>query len=115
MALFLEASVSAFRFTCTRKFSCKRVYSGTFTALNFFHWFIFWELSRSRVLPRALVACSAPAATQFFIYTMVGSVAMLLVPSRFSLRRASFFIELAELAATAHWLPRSLPNSVGII
>ena len=54
---------------------------GTFTALNFFHWFLFWELS---LIPAFFLvrlwggAQRAPAATQFFIYTMVGSVAMLL-------------------------------------
>jgi NADH-quinone oxidoreductase subunit M len=54
---------------------------GTFTALNFFHWFIFWELS---LVPAFFLVRlyggpqRAPAATQFFIYTMAGSVAMLL-------------------------------------
>ena len=54
---------------------------GTFTALNFFHWFLFWELS---LIPAFFLvrlwggSRRAPAATQFFIYTMVGSVAMLL-------------------------------------
>jgi NADH-quinone oxidoreductase subunit M len=54
---------------------------GTFTALNFFHWFIFWELS---LIPAFFLVRlwggpqRAAAATQFFIYTMVGSVAMLL-------------------------------------
>src|SRR5882757_6645849 len=54
---------------------------GTFTALNFFHWFIFWELS---LIPAFFLVRlwggpqRASAATQFFIYTMVGSVAMLL-------------------------------------
>jgi len=54
---------------------------GTFTALNFFHWFIFWELS---LIPAFFLVRlwggpkRAPAATQFFVYTMVGSVAMLL-------------------------------------
>jgi NADH-quinone oxidoreductase subunit M len=54
---------------------------GTFTALNFFHWFIFWELS---LIPAFFLVrlwggpLRAAAATQFFIYTMVGSVAMLL-------------------------------------
>ncbi|MBI4660824.1 MAG: NADH-quinone oxidoreductase subunit M, partial [Verrucomicrobia bacterium] len=54
---------------------------GTFTALNFFHWFIFWELS---LIPAFLLIklWGGPdrsfAATQFFIYTMVGSVTMLL-------------------------------------
>ncbi len=54
---------------------------GTFTALNFFHWFIFWELS---LIPAFFLVRlwggpqRAAASTQFFIYTMVGSVAMLL-------------------------------------
>ncbi len=54
---------------------------GTFTALNFFHWFIFWELS---LIPAFFLVRlwggpqRGPAATQFFVYTMVGSVAMLL-------------------------------------
>ena len=54
---------------------------GTFTALNFFHWFLFWELS---LIPAFFLIrlWGGPgrraAATQFFVYTMVGSVAMLL-------------------------------------
>jgi NADH-quinone oxidoreductase subunit M len=54
---------------------------GTFTALNFFHWFLFWELS---LVPAFFLirlwggAERSRAATQFFVYTMVGSVAMLL-------------------------------------
>lgn len=54
---------------------------GTFTALNFFHWFIYWELG---LVPAFFLIKlwggpgRSAAATQFFIYTMVGSVAMLL-------------------------------------
>ncbi|MCW5553269.1 MAG: NADH-quinone oxidoreductase subunit M [Verrucomicrobiae bacterium] len=54
---------------------------GTFTALNFFHWFIFWELS---LIPAFFLVRlwggpqRSPAAMQFFVYTMVGSIAMLL-------------------------------------
>ncbi len=54
---------------------------GTFTALNFFHWFIFWELS---LIPAFFLiklwggAKRGPAATQFFVYTMAGSVGLLL-------------------------------------
>src|SRR5579872_2561671 len=54
---------------------------GTFTALNFVHWFMFWELS---LVPAFFLiklwggAQRSAAATQFFVYTMVGSVAMLL-------------------------------------
>jgi len=54
---------------------------GTFTALNFFHWFLFWELG---LIPAFFLIKlwggprRGPAATQFFIYTMVGSVTLLL-------------------------------------
>jgi NADH-quinone oxidoreductase subunit M len=53
---------------------------GSFTALNFFHWFLFWELS---LIPAFFLiklwggARRGPAATQFFVYTMAGSVALL--------------------------------------
>jgi NADH-quinone oxidoreductase subunit M len=54
---------------------------GTFTALNFFHWFLFWELS---LIPAYFLVRlwggpqRAAAAMQFFVYTMVGSIALLL-------------------------------------
>lgn len=54
---------------------------GAFTALNFYHWFIFWELS---LIPAFFLIKlwggpnRGPAATQFFVYTMAGSVALLL-------------------------------------
>jgi len=54
---------------------------GTFTALNFFHWFLFWELS---LIPAFFLVRlwggpqRAAAATQFFVYTMVGSIGLLL-------------------------------------
>ena len=54
---------------------------GSFTALNFFHWFLFWELS---LIPAFFLiklwggTRRGPAATQFFVYTMAGSVALLL-------------------------------------
>src|SRR5208337_479965 len=75
---------------------------GTFTALNFFHWFLFWEL----VLIPAFFLIKlwggpkrGPAATQFFIYTMVGSVALLLSFLAIRLATGSFdFIELAGMA-----------------
>jgi NADH-quinone oxidoreductase subunit M len=75
---------------------------GTFTALNFFHWFLFWEL----VLIPAFFLIKlwggpkrGPAATQFFIYTMVGSVTLLLSFLAIRLATGSFdFIELANMA-----------------
>lgn len=54
---------------------------GTFTALNFFHWFIYWELG---LIPAFFLIkmWGGPrrtnAANQFFIYTLAGSVTMLL-------------------------------------
>ena len=75
---------------------------GTFTALNFFHWFLFWELG---LIPAFFLIKlwggpkRGPAATQFFIYTMVGSVALLLSFLAIRLATGSFdFIELAGLA-----------------
>ena len=75
---------------------------GTFTALNFFHWFLFWELG---LIPAFFLIKlwggpkRSPAATQFFIYTMVGSVALLLSFLAIRLATGSFdFIELAALA-----------------
>lgn len=74
---------------------------GTFTALNFFHWFIFWELS---LVPAFFLIklwggpLSSSAATQFFVYTMVGSVAMLLAFLAIFLATGKFdFTDLADL------------------
>lgn len=75
---------------------------GTFTALNFFHWFIFWELS---LVPAFFLIklWGGPertrAAYQFFVYTLVGSVAMLLAfLAIFSATGIFDFIQLAEAA-----------------
>lgn len=54
---------------------------GTFTALNFIHWFLFYELS---LVPAFLLIrasgtpAAAKAALQFFIYTFVGGISMLI-------------------------------------
>lgn len=95
---------------------------GTFTALNFFHWFIFWELS---LIPAFFLVRlwggpqRAPAATQFFIYTMVGSVAMLLAflaifmaTSKPGVAGVFDFIELGKLAAHGE-LNQALVNHLG--
>jgi NADH-quinone oxidoreductase subunit M len=75
---------------------------GTFTALNFFHWFMFWELG---LIPAFFLIKlwggpnRGPAATQFFIYTMAGSAALLLSFLALRLATGSFdFIELAKQA-----------------
>ena len=73
---------------------------GTFTALNFFHWFIFWELS---LIPAFFLIkfwggpMRSAAATQFFVYTMVGSIAMLLAFLAVYVSTGEFdFTKLAE-------------------
>lgn len=75
---------------------------GTFTALNFIHWFLYWELS---LMPAFFLVRlwggpgRARAATQFFIYTMVGSVALLLAfLALFAATRQFDFIQLASLS-----------------
>lgn len=82
---------------------------GTFTALNFFHWFLFWELS---LIPAFFLIklwggpLRSLAATQFFIYTMVGSVAMFLAFLAIFLSTNKFdFTDLAEMGRNGTLLP----------
>lgn len=72
---------------------------GAFTALNFFHWFIFYELS---LVPAFFLIRQwggpgrIAAGNQFFIYTMVGSVALLLAFAALYTVTGQFgFIDLA--------------------
>ncbi len=89
---------------------------GTFTALNFFHWFIFWELG---LIPAFFLIRlwggprRAAASTQFFIYTMVGSVTLLLAFVGIFL--ATGKMDFTELAALAHdgSLTAALSNKLG--
>ena len=75
---------------------------GSFTALNFFHWFLFWELS---LIPAFFLIKlwggpkRGPAATQFFVYTMAGSVALLL--SFLAVLLSTGSMEFQDLAAMA--------------
>ncbi len=89
---------------------------GAFTALNFFHWFLYWELS---LIPAFFLIRfwggpdRAAAATQFFVYTMVGSVALLLAFLALFLATGQFdFVKLAELGQH-HRLPAYLNVRVG--
>jgi NADH-quinone oxidoreductase subunit M len=89
---------------------------GTFTALNFFHWFIFWELS---LIPAFFLIrlwggpMRTHAATQFFLYTMVGSVALLLAFLAIFLSTRTFdFTELAEMGRNGS-LTTALSNELG--
>ncbi|MGI8431951.1 MAG: complex I subunit 4 family protein [Chthoniobacterales bacterium] len=74
---------------------------GTFTAQNFVLWFLFYEMS---LLPAFLLirvwggAGRGRAATKFFLYTFLGSVALLLSFLGIYLARGTFdFAELASL------------------
>jgi len=82
---------------------------GTFTALNFFHWFIFWELS---LIPAFFLiklwggANRTKAATQFLVYTMVGSIGLLLSFLALFLATKTFdFADLATLAQHGQLMP----------
>jgi NADH-quinone oxidoreductase subunit M len=82
---------------------------GAFTALNFIHWFTFWELS---IIPAFFLIKlwggprRTAAATQFLVYTMVGSIAMLLSFIAVFIATRSFdFIELAHLTQTNQLMP----------
>jgi NADH-quinone oxidoreductase subunit M len=87
---------------------------GTFTALNFVHWFIFWELS---LVPAYFLIRlwggpdRARAANQFFLYTMVGSVALLLAFLALFLATGRFdFVDLAGLASNGQLFPTLAQN-----
>jgi NADH-quinone oxidoreductase subunit M len=100
---------------------------GSFTALNFFHWFLFWELS---LIPAFFLIKlwggprRGPAATQFFIYTMAGSVALLL--SFLAIFLCTHSMDFGELTAmaesgaltqmvTAHLGPVMLWLAIGVL
>lgn len=75
---------------------------GVFLALDFFHWFVFWELS---LVPAFFLIklWGGPGATraayQFFVYTIGGSVFMLVAfAALFAVAGTFSFVELAALA-----------------
>ena len=89
---------------------------GTFSALNFFHWFLFWELS---LIPAFFLIRlwggpqRAAAATQFFVYTMVGSIALLLAFLAIFQCTGKFdFVGLSELARNGQLTP-ALAGKIG--
>jgi NADH-quinone oxidoreductase subunit M len=100
---------------------------GSFTALNFFHWFLFWELS---LIPAFFLiklwggAKRGPAATQFFVYTMAGSVSLLVAFLAVFVSTGSMeFGDLAamassgalEKAVTAHLGPVMMWLAIGVL
>jgi len=82
---------------------------GTFTTLNFFHFFLYWELG---LIPAFFLIKlwggpkSTSAATQFLVYTMVGSVGLLLSFLALFLATHTFdFATLATLAQNGQLMP----------
>ncbi len=74
---------------------------GTFSALNFFHWFLYWELSLIPIF--FLIRLwggreRRAAATQYLVYALVGSIALLLGFLALYQAHGTFdFIRLGEL------------------
>jgi NADH-quinone oxidoreductase subunit M len=100
---------------------------GSFTALNFFHWFLFWELS---LIPAFFLIKlwggkkRGPAATQVFVYTMAGSVTLLIAFLAVFLSTGSMdFQDLTQLASngqleqlvTSHLGPVMLWLAAGVL
>ncbi|HWB33108.1 MAG TPA: NADH-quinone oxidoreductase subunit M [Acidobacteriaceae bacterium] len=82
---------------------------GSFTALNFFHWFLYWELS---LVPAFFLVRlwggqrRAAASTQFLVYTMVGSITLLLSFLALFLTTHTWdFAQLAALAQSGQLMP----------
>ncbi|MGB6974005.1 MAG: NADH-quinone oxidoreductase subunit M [Terracidiphilus sp.] len=91
---------------------------GSFTALNFFHWFLFWELS---LIPAFFLiklwggAKRGPAATKFFIYTMAGSVALLVAFLAVYLSTGSMDFEQLTAMATTGALGQAVTAHLGSV
>lgn len=91
---------------------------GVFTALNFFHWFIFWEIG---LIPMFFLIRiwgaeeRTYASFKFFVYTLAGSVGMLLAFGFIYLATQNFdFVSLREQAASGE-LGRAMGVLVGDI
>jgi hypothetical protein len=84
---------------------------GVFLALDFFHWFVFWELS---LVPAYFLIKlwggpgAAPAAYQFVIYTMGGSAFLLLGFA--AIFAATGTLDFVELARARRRAARSRPG-----
>ena len=80
---------------------------GTFTALNFFHWFLYWEMALVPAFFLIKLFGSGEdrhrAALNFFLFTVVGSVAMLLGFLFLYQQTETFdFISLAKSGVDVH-------------
>lgn len=102
---------------------------GVFTALNFFHWFLFWELS---LIPAFFLIRlwgnprQSEAAVPFFLYAFVGSIALLLSFLALFAATGTFdFAGLAEqakrgelmsrVAAELGWKEGVSPQGIGLL
>ncbi len=89
---------------------------GAFTSMNFFHWFIFWELS---LIPAYFLVRlwggtdRRRAANQFFVYTMVGSIALLLAMVAVFLVSGTFDFAALSSAAARGDITRNLESKLG--
>lgn len=87
---------------------------GTFTALNFIHWFLFYELS---LVPAFLLirasgsAAATAAALKFFVFTLVGGLAMLVGFLALQVTTGTF--DLIRLAGMAGSLDAMLAARLG--
>ena len=89
---------------------------GVFLALDFFHWFIFWELS---LVPAFFLiklwggAGAGRAAYQFVIYTIAGSAFMLLgFAALYAVTGSLDFTELARLGANGSLAAQFGPKAI---
>lgn len=91
---------------------------GVFTALNFFHWFIFWELG---LIPMFFLIKiwgaedRTYASFKFFIYTLAGSIGMLLAFSFLYFATGTFdMVELRQLATSGELKAKVAEFVVGL-
>jgi NADH-quinone oxidoreductase subunit M len=111
-ALLAQSRPAGDRGFCALMLIMQAALYGTFTAQNFILWFLFYEMS---LIPAFLLIKiwggekRDRAATKFFLYTFLGSVAMLLSFLGIYFARGTFdFVGLANLAKTGDLLSGNL-------
>jgi NADH-quinone oxidoreductase subunit M len=111
-ALLAQSRQAGDRGFCALMLIMQAALYGTFTAQNFILWFLFYEMS---LIPAFLLIKiwggekRDRAATKFFLYTFLGSVAMLLSFLGIYFARGTFdFVGLANLAKTGDLLSGNL-------
>jgi NADH-quinone oxidoreductase subunit M len=111
-ALLAQSRPAGDRGFCALMLIMQAALYGTFTAQNFILWFLFYEMS---LIPAFLLIKiwggrnRDRAATKFFLYTFLGSVAMLLSFLGIYFAKGTFdFAGLADLAKTSDLLTGNL-------